>query len=100
MAVHMEAGAVLGNAHSLNSDHSVLTLEEAIQLPRSSQDEYTPVDSCNASVQAVFNTPDRIDLIVEALSLPTTQLSTNQTVQLKSLIAEFPDVTLSLAVLM
>ena len=92
MAVHMEAGALLGEIRSLEHDHKVLTLDEALHLPSLAKDENGSVTSCNAPVQAVFNIPDRIDQIVDALSLPVTKLSSDQAVQLKALVAEFPDV--------
>jgi hypothetical protein len=44
--------------------------------------------SCNAPVKAVFNTPERIDQIVDALSLPITKLSSDQSSQLKALVAD------------
>ena len=92
MAVHMEAGALLGEIRSLEHDHKVLTLDEALHLPSLAKDENGSATSCNTPVQAVFNIPDRIDQIVDALSLPVTKLSSDQAVQLKALVAEFPDV--------
>ena len=88
----MEAGALLGEARPLDSDHGVLTLDEAMCLPPLANDENISASSRNASVQVAFNTPDRISQIVDALSLPTTKLSNDQVTQLKSLVAEFPDV--------
>ena len=86
--MHMEAGALLGEACPLESDRGVLTLVEAIHLPLSVNGEHVFASSCNVPVQAVFNTPDHmIDQIVDALSFPTT---IDQVTQLKSLVTEFP----------
>ena len=63
-----------------------------MHLPPSVNGEHVFASGCNAPVLAVFNTPDRIDQVVDALSLPTTKLSNHQVTQLKSLIAEFSDV--------
>lgn len=82
---------MLGEARPLDCDRSVLTLDEALRLPPLA-DETVAATSCNAPVQAIFNTPDRTDQIVDALSLPVAKLSNDQVTQLKALIAEFPDV--------
>ena len=92
IAVHIEAGALLGEARPLDSDHGVLTLDEAVRLPPLANDENVSASSRNASMQVAFNTPDRISQIVDALLLPITKLSNDQVTQLKSLVAEFPDV--------
>jgi hypothetical protein len=55
-------------------------------------DENDSVGSCNAPVKAVFNTPERIDQIVDALSLPVIKLSNDQASQLKALVTDFPDI--------
>ena len=70
MAVHMEAGASLGEIRSLEPDSRVLTLDEALHSPSVTRDETDSTGSRNATFQAVFNTLEQIDQIVDALSLP------------------------------
>ena len=72
----------------------MLSLDEAMQLPPVANDKSVSASSCNAPVQASCNSPDRIEEIIDALSLPATKLSDDQMSQLKSLIAEFPDAEL------
>lgn len=64
-------------------------LDEAMHLPPLAKDENVSASSRNAPIS---NTPDRIDQIVDTLSLPVTKLSNDLLTQLKVLIAEFPDV--------
>ena len=92
MAVHMEAGTLLGEILSLEHDHKVLMLDKALHMPSLAKDENGSATSSNAPVQAVFNIPDRINQIVDALPLLVTKLSSDQAFQSKALIAEFPDV--------
>ena len=86
MAVHMAAGVLLGEARPLDANHGILTLDEAMCLPPSANDESVSASNRNAPVQAIFHTPDRIDQIVDASSLPITKLSSDQMTQLKSCI--------------
>ena len=47
IAVHMETGALLGEACPLESDRGVLTLDEAMHLPPSVNSKSVLASSCN-----------------------------------------------------
>ena len=92
VAVHLEAGAVLGGVRPLESDCNVLSLDEALCSPPIASDSCACPDSGSAAVRAVFPPPSRVAEILNALALPVTKLSRDQTSQLRSLVDEFSDV--------
>ena len=81
MTTHIEAAITLGTVRSI-----VATMLNELQCPCS-------LTTGNiASVKAIVCTPKRIKMLLTQVSLPTQQLSSEETTRLKALIVEFADV--------
>ena len=92
VAVHLEADAVLGGVRPLESDCRVLSLNEALRSPPLVSGDCTCPDNGGAAVRTVFPRSGRVVEILNGLSLPATNLSSDQISQLESLVDEFSDV--------